>query len=72
LILLNTVVCRLSCEELTVEQLDVLLETLEMLQKRPLTYMKLNQSEYLLEKVGIDTRLIRFTDDELKWYLKGI
>ena len=72
LILLNTVVCRLSCEELTVEQLDVLLETLEMLQKRPLTYMKLNQSEYLLEKVGIDTRLIRFTEDELKWYLKGI
>ena len=72
LVLLDTVARRLSVEELTIEQLNALLETLEMLQTRPLNYMKLEQSEDLLEKVGIDTRLIRFTDDELKWYLKGI
>ncbi|MBM3235541.1 hypothetical protein FJZ31_04515 [Candidatus Poribacteria bacterium] len=72
LILLDTVARRLSAEELTIEQLRALLEMLEMLQTRPLNYMKLEQSEDLLEKVGIDTRLIRFTEDELKWYLKGI
>ena len=72
LILLDTVARRLSAEELTIEQLDALLDTLEMLKKRPLTYTKLEQSEDLLEKVGIDTRWIRFTSDALKHYLKGI
>jgi CheY-like chemotaxis protein len=72
LILLDTVVRRLSAEELTIKQLDALLETLEMLEERPLSYTKLKQSEDFLEKVGIDTRLIRFTADTLKYYLKGI
>ena len=72
LVSFDTAVRRLSDEELTIEQLDALLEMLEMLQTRPLNYVKLEQSEDLLEKVGIDTRLIRFTEDELKWYLKGI
>jgi len=72
LVSFDTAVRRLSGEELTIEQLDALLEMLKMLQTRPLNYMKLGQSEDLLEKVGIDTRLIRFTEDELKWYLKGI
>lgn len=72
LVLLDVAARRLSAEELKIEQLDALLETLEMLRKRPLTYTKLGQSEDLLEKVGIDTRLIRFTADALKQYLKGI
>jgi CheY-like chemotaxis protein len=72
LILLDTVVRRFSAEELTIGQLNALLEMLEMLQTRPLNYTMLGQSEDLLEEVGIDTRLIRFTEDTLTDYLKGI
>jgi len=72
LVLLDTAVRRLSAEELTLEQLDVLLGALEILKKRPLTQAELKKSDRSFRKSGIDTRLIRFTAEELKQYLKGI
>jgi len=70
LVLLDTVVRRLSAEEMTLKQLDVLLEVLEMLKKRPLTQAELKKSNRMCLKAGMNT-LLGFTSEEVEEYLRG-
>jgi CheY-like chemotaxis protein len=70
LVSFDTAVRRLSDEKLSLQQLEALLESLELLKKRPLTYAELDQSDSLLLDVGINT-MIELEPEDLERYLRN-